>query len=225
MNKKIKKAIIPVAGLGTRFLPYTKTIPKEMLPILNVPSIYYIIKEAVDSGIEEIIFITSSKKTALVDYLDRDFDLEDKLKKKGKEKLLDEIIKPSKMCKYIFIRQHSPKGLGHSILQAKNVIGDEPFAIFLGDDVIYSDKEPVMKQMIKLYNKYNCSILGVNEVSKNLVSNYGVIETKSKINEKTFYVKSLIEKPPIEKAPSNLTIMGRYILTPKIFDFLEEKYW
>ncbi len=221
--RKVRKAIIPVAGLGTRFLPFTKTVPKEMLPILNIPSIHYIIEEAVQSGIEEIIFITSSRKGALVDYLDRDISLENELDNKGKKDLVQKIIEPSKMAKYVFVRQYQALGLGHAVLQAKNIIGDEPFALFLGDDVIYSDKEPVMKQMMKIYEKYGGTVLGVNEVPEDKVSNYGVIKKSDEINEKTFYVSSLVEKPKKEEAPSNLSIMGRYILSPKIFDFLQEK--
>ncbi|NOQ50139.1 MAG: UTP--glucose-1-phosphate uridylyltransferase [Mycoplasmataceae bacterium] len=222
--RKVTKAIIPVAGLGTRFLPYSKTVPKEMLPILNIPSIQYIIEEAVASGIEEIIFITSSKKTAIVDYLDRDFALEAELNDKGKFKQAESIKNIAKIAKYAFVRQHHPRGLGNAILQAKNWIGDEPFAILLGDDVIHNEGSPALKQLIDVFNQKQCSVIGVLEVENKDVFKYGVIEEGEIIDEKSSYLKGVVEKPSIESAPSNKVIIGRYILDPKIFKYLERNY-
>lgn len=222
MNYKIKKAVIPVAGLGTRFLPFTKSAPKEMLPILNRPTIDYIVEEAINSGIEIIIFITSSTKTPIIDYFDRNLDLERQLRKKGKDSQAEDLKNLSEKAKFISVRQHDAKGLGHAVLQAKEIIGDEPFALMLGDDVIYNPEEPALKQLIKLAEKEKSSVLGVGEVPIEVVSNYGVVDPKETIDEKTILLKGVVEKPAKEVAPSNLSIMGRYILSPKIFEFLEE---
>lgn len=222
--KKITKAIIPVAGLGTRFLPWSKNIPKEMLPILNKPTIQYIVEEAVASGIEEILFVTSDSKEALVDHFDRHLFLEDSLIKKKKLLIVEELRKISSLAKIYTVRQDEPKGLGHAVLQAKSFIGNEPFALLLGDDVNYSgNNKPVLKQMINVFEQYNSSILGVQKVPKDDIEKYGIIDFDKKINSNLFSVKKLVEKPPKNKAPSNLAICGRYILTPKIFKFLEEQ--
>ncbi len=235
--KKIRKAIIPVAGNGTRFLPFTKTIPKEMLPIINKPTIDYIVDEAIESGIEEIIFITSSTKTAIVDYYDRHHQLEYELKKKGKENLITEIADPANKAKFFWIRQHEAKGLGHAVSLAAPLIGkDESFALLLGDDVIYHEKNecknpvcdtkegncPSLMKLIDVHEKTGLSVLGVQEVPESKVSSYGVIEPSEEISEDTWKVSSVIEKPKQEDAPSNLAIVGRYVLHQKIFDYLAE---
>jgi UTP--glucose-1-phosphate uridylyltransferase len=180
--KKVKKAIIPVAGLGTRFLPYTKAIPKEMLPILNKPTIQYIVDEAICAGIEEIIFITAQGKDAVVDHFDRDIHLEEQLLQKGKGKVAQELQDISKV-KIFTVRQYQQKGLGHAILQAKSFIGDEPFALLLGDDVIYNPDKPVIKQLIDKYNEFGGSVLGVQEVPMEKVSAYGVIDIDEEVEE------------------------------------------
>lgn len=223
MEYKVKKAIIPVAGLGTRFLPFTKTIPKEMLPIINRPTIDYIVEEAVASGIEEIIFITSSTKVALVNYFDRNFELEQQLINKGKYALVEQIKEVTKRARILTIRQYKALGLGHAVLQAKCIINDEPFALLLGDDVIYNPDEPVLKQMINVSEKYKTSVLGVGKVSKKSVSSYGIIEPKKEIKKGLWELGGVVEKPKVGSAPSNYSIMGRYILDSKIFKYLEEK--
>ncbi len=223
MTFKIRKAVIPVAGLGTRFLPFTKTSPKEMLPIINRPTIDYIVDEAVKSGIKEIIFITSSTKTSIIDYFDRNLDLERQLRKKGKDVQADELQKLSGMIKIIAVRQTDAKGLGHAVLQAKSIVGNEPFALLLGDDVIYNPKKPALGQLIELAEKEQASVLGVGEVPMENVSSYGVVDPAEDIDDRTFLLKGVVEKPTQAAAPSNLSIMGRYILTPKIFEFLEER--
>ncbi|KYO66925.1 UTP--glucose-1-phosphate uridylyltransferase GalU [Thermovenabulum gondwanense] len=216
---KIKKAVIPAAGLGTRFLPATKAQPKEMLPIIDKPTIQYIVEEAVNSGIEEILIITGRNKRAIEDHFDKNVELELELKKKGNGELLKLVEDISNLADIHYIRQKEPRGLGHAIYCAKAFVGNEPFAVLLGDDVIDSDV-PVLKQMIKVYEKYNCSIIGVQEVKREDVSKYGIIDAKP-IDERIYKVENLVEKPPVEEAPSNLAILGRYIITPKIFEILE----
>ncbi len=224
--KKITKAIIPVAGNGTRFLPFTKTIPKEMLPIINKPTIDYIVDEAVASGIEEIIFITSSNKTALVDYFDRNHELERSLQSKNKHALIQEIVDPALKAKFFWIRQHEAKGLGHAVSLAAPLIGeDETFALLLGDDVIYHDDAselPALAELIEVYEKTGLSVLGVQEVPEENVSSYGVIDPGEEISENAWRLKSVIEKPAKEDAPSRMAITGRYLLNSKIFDYLAE---
>lgn len=221
--KKITKAVIPVAGNGTRFLPFTKNVPKEMLPILNKPTIQYIVDEAVASGIEEIIFVISSSKTALANYFDRNLELERSLELKGnKEKMIDSIIKPTKQAQYVYIRQFVAKGLGHAVSLAANIIGDEPFALLLGDDVIYEENNnpPALKQLIETYEKTGKSVLGVQEVPKETVSNYGVISPTKQVDENSWEINKVVEKPDTSIAPSNLAIVGRYILDGSIFKHL-----
>ena len=212
--------MIPVAGLGTRFLPATKAQPKEMLPVVDKPVIQYIVEEAVASGIEEIIFITGKHKRAIEDHFDSNFELEKTLKKKGKEKLLELVRSITNMVDVIFIRQKEPLGLGHAVLTARPAIGNEPFAVLLGDEVMVSEV-PALKQLIGTFNKYNCSILGVQEVPKEDISKYGIVNGK-KIEDRVFKVDSVAEKPPVDKAPSNIAIVGRYIFTPRIFEFLKK---
>ncbi len=219
--KRVRKAIIPAAGLGTRFLPATKAMPKEMLPIVDKPTIQYIIEEAVDSGIEDIIIVTGKGKRAIEDHFDHSFELEQNLFDKGKFELLEEVQKSSKLVDIHYIRQKEPKGLGHAIWCARKFIGDEPFAVLLGDDIVSAER-PCLTQMIEQYKRYNASILGVQTVPENEVSRYGIVDG-NKIGERFFSVNSLVEKPRQEESPSNLAIMGRYILNPRIFNILENQ--
>lgn len=215
----IKKAIIPAAGLGTRFLPATKAQPKEMLPIVDKPTIQYIVEEAVASGIEEILIITGRNKRAIEDHFDKSVELENELKNKGKNDLLKIVKDISNMADIYYIRQKEPKGLGHAIGLAKSFIDNSPFAVMLGDDIVDS-RIPCLKQLMNCYDKYNSSILGVQPVEKDVVSKYGII-SGSKIEDSIYKIDDLIEKPSIEKAPSNIAILGRYIITPKIFNIIE----
>jgi len=215
---KVRKAIIPAAGLGTRFLPATKAMPKEMLPIVDKPTIQYIVEEAIESGIEDIIIVTGKGKRAIEDHFDHSFELEQNLFEKGKFDLLNEVQKSSQLVDIHYIRQKEPKGLGHAIWCARKFIGNEPFAVLLGDDIVQADK-PCLKQMIEQYERYNASILGVQSVPKNEVSRYGIVAGNN-IGERFYSVDNLIEKPSKEEAPSNLAIMGRYILNPRIFEIL-----
>src|SRR5690625_4376124 len=218
---KIKKAIIPAAGLGTRFLPATKAMPKEMLPIVDKPTIQYIVEEAIESGIEDIIIVTGKGKRAIEDHFDHSFELEQNLLDKGKLNLLREVQKSSKMVDIHYIRQKEPKGLGHAIWCARKFIGHEPFAVLLGDDIVKAEK-PCLAQMIDQYNRYKASILGVQTVDEAEVSRYGIVDGDM-VGERLFKVHHLIEKPKQIDAPSNLAILGRYILSPSIFDILEKQ--
>jgi UTP--glucose-1-phosphate uridylyltransferase len=219
---KVRKAIIPAAGLGTRFLPATKAQPKEMLPIVDRPTIQYIIEEAVKSGIEDILIVTGRGKRAIEDHFDRSWELEETLNNKGKIEMLDEIKAISELADIHYIRQKEPKGLGHAIWCAKKFIGNEPFAVLLGDDIVVNDGDPCLKQMIKQFDEKQSSIIGVQEVRNENLSSYGVIDINSNYEEEnSFKVKNLIEKPSIQEAPSNYAIMGRYVLTPEILDILE----
>lgn len=218
---KVRKAIIPAAGLGTRFLPATKAMPKEMLPIVDKPTIQYIVEEAVESGIEDIIIVTGKGKRAIEDHFDNSFELEQNLLEKGKLELLNEVQKSSKMVDIHYIRQKEAKGLGHAIWCARKFIGNEPFAVLLGDDIVTADK-PCLKQMIEQYERFKASVIGVQRVPEKEVSRYGIIEAKE-IHERFYSVSNLIEKPKMEQAPSNLAIMGRYILSPKILDILDRQ--
>jgi UTP--glucose-1-phosphate uridylyltransferase len=218
---KVKKAIIPAAGLGTRFLPATKAMPKEMLPIVDKPTIQYIVEEAIESGIEDIIIVTGKGKRAIEDHFDHSFELEQTLLDKGKFDLLSEVQKSSKLVDIHYIRQKEPKGLGHAIWCARKFIGNEPFAVLLGDDIVQAEK-PCLKQMMEQYDRYNASILGVQTVGEKEVSRYGIVDG-SKIGDRFYNVHNLVEKPKQEEAPSNLAIMGRYILNPRIFDILSNQ--
>lgn len=218
---KVRKAIIPAAGLGTRFLPATKAMPKEMLPIVDKPTIQYIVEEAIESGIEDIIIVTGKGKRAIEDHFDNSFELEQSLLEKGKIELLNEVQKSSKMVDIHYIRQKEAKGLGHAIWCARKFIGNEPFAVLLGDDIVQADK-PCLKQMIEQYDRYKSSIIGVQTVTENEVSRYGIVDGKE-IHDRLFNVLNLVEKPKKEDAPSNIAIMGRYILSPKIFNILENQ--
>lgn len=216
---KVQKAIIPAAGLGTRFLPATKAQPKEMLPIVDKPTLQYIIEEAVASGIEEILIITGRNKKSIEDHFDKSVELELELEKKGKDDLLQEVRKISDMVNIHYIRQKEPKGLGHAIYCAKSFIGNEPFAVLLGDDIVDAEV-PCLKQMIEVYNEYKTTILGVQEVPQEDVNKYGIVAGKY-IEDRVYKVKDLVEKPAIQESPSNVAILGRYIISPQIFNVLE----
>ncbi|SFS57620.1 UTP--glucose-1-phosphate uridylyltransferase GalU [Paenibacillus sp. 453mf] len=215
---KIRKAIIPAAGLGTRFLPATKAMPKEMLPIVDKPTIQYIVEEAVASGIEDIIIVTGKSKRAIEDHFDNSFELEHNLAEQHKWKLLDEVRKSSEMADIHYIRQGEPLGLGHAIWCARKFVGNEPFAVMLGDDIVES-KVPCLKQMMDVYEKHESSIVGVQPVPWEQVSRYGLVDGEE-LSERVYKANRLVEKPKREDAPSNLAILGRYILTPRIFDIL-----
>ncbi|MGF3105740.1 UTP--glucose-1-phosphate uridylyltransferase GalU [Rossellomorea sp. DUT-2] len=220
--QKVRKAIIPAAGLGTRFLPATKAQPKEMLPIVDKPTIQYIIEEAVASGIEDIIIVTGRGKRAIEDHFDKSYELEETLAKKGKYEQLEEVQGISKLANIHYIRQKEPLGLGHAISCASRFIGDEPFAVLLGDDIVHSQEKPCLKQLIDVYERYNSSVIGVQEVPKKDVSKYGVISINNNgIEDGVYHIHDLVEKPKIEEAPSNYAIMGRYVLRPEIFTILE----
>ncbi|WP_145039202.1 UTP--glucose-1-phosphate uridylyltransferase GalU [Paenibacillus sp. Y412MC10] len=217
----IRKAIIPAAGLGTRFLPATKAMPKEMLPIVDKPTIQYIIEEAVASGIEDIIIVTGKGKRAIEDHFDSSFELEHNLAEKGKWGLLEEVRKSSEMANIHYIRQKEPKGLGHAIWCARKFIGDEPFAVLLGDDIVESTV-PCLKQMMNIYEKYQLGVVGVQQVPYEEVDRYGIVDGKQR-SDRIYETIRLVEKPSREEAPSNLAIMGRYILPSIIFDLLEDQ--
>ncbi|MCG7339094.1 UTP--glucose-1-phosphate uridylyltransferase GalU [Staphylococcus sp. ACRSN] len=218
---KIKKAIIPAAGLGTRFLPATKAMPKEMLPILDKPTIQYIVEEAVEAGIEDIIIVTGKHKRAIEDHFDNQKELEMILEEKGKQKLLDEVQHSSNLANMFYVRQKEQKGLGHAIWSAKQFIGNEPFAVLLGDDIVQSET-PAIKQLMNQYEETGKSIIGVQQVEENETHRYGIVDPESS-NEGLFSVNKFVEKPKAGTAPSNLAIMGRYVLTPQIFDYLEKQ--
>ena len=221
MRQRVKKAIIPAAGLGTRFLPATKAQAKEMLPIVDKPTLQYIIEEAIASGIEEILIVTGRNKKSIEDHFDRSVELELELEQKGKTAMLEMVQEISNMVNIHYIRQKEPKGLGHAIHCAKSFIGDEPFAVLLGDDIVDA-KTPCLKQMINAYDEYKTSILGVQEVAEENVDKYGILDVKH-IEDRVYKVKDMVEKPSKEEAPSNIAILGRYIITPAIFDILENQ--
>jgi UTP--glucose-1-phosphate uridylyltransferase len=216
----IRRAVFPAAGLGTRFLPATKSSPKEMLPLVDKPMIQYVVEEAIQSGIEDITIVTGRGKRAIEDFFDISFELEHELEKKGKQNLLEQMKNISNMATISYIRQKEPLGLGHAILVTKNLLGHEAFAVLLGDDIIDADP-PCLKQMIDVYSKYKCSVLAVQKVPKENISKYGVIKARH-LEDNIFQVLDLVEKPEPEKAPSDLAIIGRYILTPEIFMCLEQ---
>ncbi|MDM5313186.1 UTP--glucose-1-phosphate uridylyltransferase GalU [Peribacillus frigoritolerans] len=219
--KKITKAIIPAAGLGTRFLPATKAMPKEMLPIVDKPTIQYIVEEAVASGIEDIIIVTGKGKRAIEDHFDYAPELEQNLLEKGKVELLNKVHYSSKLANIHYIRQKEPKGLGHAVWCARKFIGDEPFAVLLGDDIVQSET-PCLKQLINQFEETNNSIIGVQTVPKEETNRYGIIDPA--VQEGRLYqVENFVEKPALGTAPSNLAIMGRYILTPEIFSMLDQQ--
>lgn len=217
--KKIKKAIIPAAGLGTRFLPATKAMPKEMLPILDKPTIQYIVEEAARAGIEDIIIVTGRHKRAIEDHFDSQKELEMVLKEKGKSELLEKVQYSTELANIFYVRQKEQKGLGHAISSARQFIGNEPFAVLLGDDIVESEV-PAVKQLIDVYEETGHSVIGVQEVPEADTHRYGIIDPLTK-NGRQYEVKKFVEKPAQGTAPSNLAIMGRYVLTTEIFDYLK----
>ncbi|MGG3383619.1 MULTISPECIES: UTP--glucose-1-phosphate uridylyltransferase GalU [Heyndrickxia] len=219
--KKVRKAIIPAAGLGTRFLPATKAMPKEMLPIVDKPTIQYIVEEAVESGIEDIIIVTGKGKRAIEDHFDNAWELEQNLAEKGKFDLLDKVRYSSNLANIHYIRQKEPLGLGHAVWCARNFIGDEPFAVLLGDDIVQNDP-PCLKQLIDQYEETHSSVIGVQQVPEEETHRYGIIAPASKEGRR-YQVDKFVEKPKQGTAPSNLAIIGRYLLTPEIFMFLDKQ--
>lgn len=216
---KLRKAVIPAAGLGTRFLPATKAQPKEMLPIVDKPTIQYIIEEAAAAGIEDIIIVTGRNKRSIEDHFDRSIELEIELEKDGKEEVLKMVRAISEIANIHFIRQKQPLGLGHAVLTAGHFIGDEPFAVLLGDDVMVA-KKPVLQQMVEVFNEYKTSIIGVQTVPDEEVNKYGMIDGRM-VDDDIYKVRYIVEKPSLEEAPSRIGTLGRYIFTPSIFSYLE----
>lgn len=218
--QKVRKAVIPAAGLGTRFLPVTKSVPKEMLPIVDKPTIQYIIEEVVASGIEEILIITGRNKEMIINHFDKVPELEALLKGTGKVDALEEVEAITEMARIFSVRQKEAKGLGHAVLCAKEFIAGEPFAVVLGDDIVFNDGPPALKQMVEVYDEFGTSVIGVQQVPKDQVDKYGIIDGKM-IRERIYKINDMVEKPAIESAPSNIAVLGRYIITPEIFEILE----
>ncbi len=219
MEKRVKKAILPAAGLGTRFLPATKASPKEMLPVVDKPMIQYAVEEANRCGLEEFLFITGKYKRAIEDHFDSAFELEENLRKKGKDALLEEVQRLNHL-NFAYIRQRHPLGLGHAILCARPFVKDEPFAVLLSDDIIDPD-DNLLGRMISIYDRLLCPVIALEAVPEDDVHRYGIIEKGEEIEDGLFRIKDLVEKPHKKDAPSNLAIIGRYILTPDIFDALQ----
>ena len=217
---RIRKAVLPAAGLGTRFLPATKAQPKEMLPIVDKPTIQYVVEEAAASGIEDIIIVTGRGKNAIEDHFDRSLELEIALERKGKDGQLKEIQRISELASFCYVRQKEPLGLGHAILVTRALVGNEPFAVLLGDDIIDAEV-PCLRQMISVFDKYRSSIIAVQQVPREETSSYGIIDHKP-VEDSVYRIEDLVEKPTPDTAPSDLAIIGRYILTPEIFDALEQ---
>jgi len=221
--KKITKAVIPAAGLGTRVLPATKAQPKEMLTIVDRPSLQYIVEELVESGITDIVIVTGRNKNSIEDHFDYSYEVEKTLSEKGKLDLLEKIKYISDMANIFYVRQNHPLGLGHAILKAKPFIGDEPFVIALGDDIMYNEEKPVTKQLIENYEKYGNSVIGVQEVADEDVSKYGIVKPIKILDRDTVLMEDFIEKPSLENAPSKMACLGRYLLTSNIFKYLEKQ--
>ncbi|MDR0930656.1 MAG: UTP--glucose-1-phosphate uridylyltransferase GalU [Clostridiales bacterium] len=221
--QKVTKAVIPAAGLGTRFLPATKAVPKEMLPVIDIPTIQLIVEEAVASGITDILIISGRTKKAIEDHFDKSYELETELENSGKTEMLQELQAISNLANIHYIRQKEMKGLGNAILYAKSFVGNEPFAIMLGDDVVYTNNQetPCLKQLIDVYDNSGVSVLGVQEVARENVNKYGIVDGKL-IEPSIYSVDSLVEKPSVDAAPSNVAILGRYVINPEVFSILEE---
>ncbi|MCZ6752452.1 MAG: UTP--glucose-1-phosphate uridylyltransferase GalU [Acidobacteria bacterium] len=223
MKRKVRKAVFPAAGLGTRFLPATKAQPKEMLPLVDKPLIQYVIEEAVDSGIESVIIITGRGKNAIEDHFDVSYELENLLSEQGKQALLETVQKVSNLAHISYVRQKKALGLGHAVLMARELVGDEPFAVMLGDDIIHA-QTPCLRQMLDVYEAYSAPIVAIEEIPLESISQYGVISGKpvdyNGTRDRLYKLDGLVEKPPKEAAPSNLAIIGRYILEPEIFEVL-----
>ena len=226
-RKSVKKAVIPAAGLGTRFLPATKAMPKEMLPIVDIPTIQYIVQEAVESGIEDIVIITNSNKHIMENHFDKNYELESRLSQSNKTDEVKMINDIASMANIYYVRQKEPKGLGHAILCAKSFIGDDPFAILLGDDVVVNKNgEPALKQLMNIYDETNASVVGVQTVADDQVNKYGIVAPANGFkhpNPRLSRLNDMVEKPSLEDAPSNLAVLGRYVLTPEIFSYLENQ--
>ncbi|WP_281393572.1 UTP--glucose-1-phosphate uridylyltransferase GalU [Salicibibacter cibarius] len=219
---KVKKAVIPAAGLGTRFLPASKALPKEMLPIVDTPTIQYIVEEAIESGIEDILIVSGRGKRAIEDHFDKSYELEETLERSEKWERLEEVKKISNMASIHYVRQKEPKGLGHAIACARTFIGNDPFAVMLGDDIVRSEGKPCLQQLMEIYEDSEASVLGVQDVPENKVSSYGIVSAANGTDSSIVNVTDLVEKPKQEEAPSTLAIMGRYVLTPEIMPILEE---
>lgn len=219
MAKRVRKAVFPAAGLGTRFLPATKALPKEMLPLVDKPLIQYAVEEAVASGIESVIVVTGRGKSAIEDHFDVSFELEALLRERGREDSMRLVRQISDMVRVSYVRQREALGLGHAILQARDLVGDEPFAVMLSDDVIDSET-PVLRQLLDVYEKYDAPVLATMEVEGETISRFGVIDGEE-VGDGVYRIKDMVEKPPSAEAPSNLAIVGRYILTPDIFEEIE----
>ncbi|MFN2454713.1 MAG: UTP--glucose-1-phosphate uridylyltransferase GalU [Pyrinomonadaceae bacterium] len=220
MPQRIRKAVFPAAGLGTRFLPATKATPKEMLSLVDKPLIQYVVEEAVASGIDYVIIITGRGKVAIEDHFDISFEMEHLLRERGKEQALKEIHAISEMARVSYVRQREALGLGHAILQAKDLVNDEPFAVLLSDDIVDA-QVPALRQMLNVYEKYDAPVLGTMQVAGEAISRFGVIDAEE-VEPGVFKIKDMVEKPPFDEAPSDLAIIGRYILTPDIFEEIEK---
>ncbi len=221
-HKQITKAIIPAAGFGTRFLPVTKSVAKEMIPIIDKPTIQYIVEECVAAGITDILIIVSGYKSSIIDYFDYFYELEEKLRENNKMKEYEEIRKIADMVKIQFVRQKEQLGLGHAVLCAKTFVGNDPFAVLLGDDIVINgdNETPAIKQCMDAFNQTGAAVVGVQEVPQEEVNKYGIVKVQTSINDHLFKVDDFIEKPAIKEAPSRYAILGRYIFTPTIFDYL-----
>jgi UTP--glucose-1-phosphate uridylyltransferase len=219
MPKKVRKAVFPAAGLGTRFLPATKASPKEMLPLVDKPLIQYVVEEAVASGIESIVIVTGRGKTTMEDHFDVSFELEKLLEERGKSELLQQVRRISEMARVSYVRQKEALGLGHAVLQARDFVEDEPFAVLLSDDIIDSEV-PGLKQLLDVYEKYDAPVVGTMQVEGEAISRFGALDVEE-IEDGVYRVKDMVEKPPFAESPSDLAIIGRYVLTPDIFDEIE----
>lgn len=220
MPKKVRKAVFPAAGLGTRFLPATKASPKEMLPLVDKPLIQYVVEEAVASGIQSIIIVTGRGKAAIEDHFDVSFELEKLLEERGKQEELKAMRAISDMARVSYVRQQEALGLGHAVLQARDLVGDEPFAVMLSDDIVDSEI-PALQQLLDVYEKYDAPVVATMQVEGEAISRFGVIDSEE-VEDGVFKIKDMVEKPPLSEAPSDLAIIGRYVLTPDIFDEIEK---
>jgi UTP--glucose-1-phosphate uridylyltransferase len=216
---KLKKAVIPVAGLGTRFLPATKTVPKELLPIVDIPSIQYVVQEAVDAGIEEIIFVTGRGKDGIEDHFDEAPELEQILAERGQTDMVQQLRRIAEMTEVVSVRQKKPLGLGHAVLCARDLVGEEPFAVMLADDLI-ENEIPCIRQLLEIFEQHDESVIALMEVPQEEVHRYGVIKG-TEISRNLYQIEATVEKPPAKEAPSRMAIIGRYILRPEIFSILE----
>jgi UTP--glucose-1-phosphate uridylyltransferase len=220
MAHRVRKAVFPAAGLGTRFLPATKASPKEMLPLVDKPLIQYVVEEAVASGIESVIIVTGRGKAAIEDHFDVSFELEKLLEERGKQAELQAMRAISEMARVSYVRQREALGLGHAVLQARDLVGDEPFAVMLSDDIIDS-KTPALKQLLDVYEKFDAPVIGTMHVAGEAISRFGALDVEE-IEDGVYKINDMIEKPPLAEAPSDLAIIGRYVLTPDIFDEIEK---